>query len=90
MYNFVNAYPLSSFSETITLFLQALVMLLLVCYYEGLVREKRRKKKYACHWHTHMHKIHHSHARTLARSHARTQASTHACTHTQMPSTKYD
>jgi len=39
LYNIVHAYPLSSFSETITLFFQALVMLLLVCYFEGMVSE---------------------------------------------------
>lgn len=36
IYNLSNGYPLSSFAETITLFFQALVMLLLVCYFERL------------------------------------------------------
>ena len=36
IYNLSHGYPLSSFAETITLFFQALVMLLLVCYFERL------------------------------------------------------
>jgi len=36
IYNFQHGYPISSYFETITLFVQALVMLALVCYFERL------------------------------------------------------